>query len=402
MGIEVIKNLKEEVDNLKKELEATKSESEKKVEELQKEFDSKLSERKTAFGEREVVSEKAVEKAKKKAGELYLKSVLMDRPANSFKEFKEVTDIVEKAIKPSDISTWLGEEFSNQVVEELELNLKVEGLFDKIKMPANRSTFSIPARTEDAKAYLIAPASDAIESAINGSKVSFETKRIKTLLSVADQADQEMVTAIVDLVRKELVRSLLRAGEQAIIDGDTSISDANDVRKAFDGLLKMAKDAGNKVDAGGNAVTLSVIASVRKLLKKYGLNPADLVLLTPVNVAYQLLDLPEVQTIDKYGQMATLVKGEIARIYGMPIIPSEYIPTDLDENGDHSSDKNYTAVLLVNKSYFLVADRGNISIEKDRNITSSVNLFVGYRDFDFKKVAVNATPVSAIVDVPSN
>jgi len=401
MGIEVIKNLKAEVDNLKKELEATKTASEKKVEELQKEFKGKLEERKTSFSLDSGVSEKAVEKAKKKAGDLYLKAVLMDRPASSFNEFKEVSDVVEKAIKPSDITNWLSEEFSNQVLEELELNLKVEGLFDKIRMPENRSTFSIPAKTENAKAYLIAPANDAIESAINGDKVSFATKRIKTLLSIADQADQEMVTAIVDLVRKELVRSLLRASEQAIIDGDASISDANDVRKAFDGLLKYAKGAGNKVDAGGNAVTVSLLNSVRRIIGKYGLNPTDLVLLTPVNVAYQLLEMPEVQTIDKYGQMATLIKGEIARIYGMPIIPSEYIPTDLDANGDHADDGDKTAVLLVNKNYFLVADRGNITVEKDRNITSSVNLFVGYRDFDFKKVAVNATPVSAIVNVPS-
>jgi len=402
MGIEVIKTLQKEVETLKQEVEATKTNAEKQVEDLQKEFDSKLTERKTAFGEKETVSETEVKAVKQKAGDLYLKSVLMGRPVTEFTEYKGIADIVEKTIKPSDIGSWLGEEFSNQVVEELELNLKVENIFDKVKMPDNRSTFSIPARTENAEAYLIAPAQNAIESAINGGKISFQTNRIKTLLSIADQSDQEMVTAIVDLVRKELIRSLLRASEKAIIDGDTTITDVNDVRKAFDGLLKMAKDAGNKVDAGGGAITRGMINNARKLLAKYGLNPADLVLVTPVNVAYQMLEMDGVETIDKYGSMATLVRGEIARIYGMPIIPSEYVPTDLDSNGDHASGGDKTAVLIVSKNYFLVADRGNIAIEKDRNISSSVNMFVGYRDFDFKKVAVNSTPVSAIVNIPSN
>ena len=402
MGIEVIKTLQKEVETLKQEVEATKTNAEKQVEDLQKEFDSKLTERKTAFGEKETVSETKMKSVKQKAGDLYLKSVLTGRPVSDFKEYKGIADIVEKAIKPSDITAWIGEEFSNQVVQELELNLKVEGLFNKIKMPENRGTFSIPARTENAQAYLIAPAQDAIESAIQGGKISFQTNRVKTLLSVADQSDQEMVTAIVDLIRKELTRSLLRASEKAIIDGDTATADGNDVRKAFDGLLISAENAGNKVDAGGNPITKEMINNARKLLGVYGLNPADLVLIAPVNVAFELLEMDGVETVDKYGAMATLVKGEIARIFGIPIVYSEYVPADLNNTGAHASDGTFTAVLLVNKNYFLVADRENISIEKDRSISSSVDIFVGYRDLDFKKIAVNATPVSAIIDTPAS
>jgi hypothetical protein len=402
MGIEVITTLQKEVEALKKELEATKTDAEKKVEELKKEFESKWTERKTAFDNENKVDDRVVKTAKEKAVDLYLKSKLLGRPAETFNEFKEIAPVIEKAIKPTDIASWLAEEFSNKVLEEMELDLKVEGLFQRIRFPQNRETFSIPAKTDVAKAYLIAPGEDAIESAIAGSKVSFQTKRIKTLLGVTDQADQEMVVAITRLVRQELVKALARASEDAIVAGDTSISNSNDPKKAFDGLLKYAKAAGNKVDAGGNAVTASLVAQARKLLGKYGIRVSDLAIIAPVNVAFQMLELPEVLTIDKYGAKATILTGEIGKLFGMPIIVSEYIPTNLDANGDVAEDGDKTAVLLVNTNYFMVADRGNIGVETERKAVSSTTLYVGYRDFDFKKVAVNSTPVSAIVNVASN
>jgi HK97 family phage major capsid protein len=295
----------------------------------------------------------------------------------------------------------LAEEFSNQVMEELELDLKVESLFTKIRMPNNRSTFSIPAKTEKASAYLIAPGDDAIESALNGSKISFATKRLKTLLGVTDQADQEMVTAIINLVKQELVKSLARASEDAIVMGDTSIDDSNSPKKAFDGLLKLAKDAGNKVDAVGNAINVDAIAKARKVLGVYGIRPADVVIVAPVDVAYQMLTLQEVITVDKYGAKATLLTGEIGRIFGMPIVVTEYIPNTLDANGDDGSGDGHdkTAALLVNKNYFAVADRGQIGLETERKAVSSTTLYVAYRDIDFKKLCVNNTPVSAIVNI---
>ena len=401
MGIEVISTLQKEVDNLKKELESSKTENEKKTEELRKEFEGKMTERKTAFEEKDVFGDREIEKAKKDGGNLFLKSMLLGKDPKELKEFKQIANVVEKALKPADISSWLAEEFSNQVLEEMELDLKVENLFTKIKMPKNRETFSIPAKTEKAQAYLIAPGDDAIESAINGSKVSFQTTRIKTLLGVTDQADQEMVTAVVGLVKKELVTSIARASEEALVMGDKSITDSNDVKKAFDGLLTYAKAAGNKVDAGGNGISEANIAAARKLLGKYGLKPNDVVIVAPVDVAYQMLTLPDVITVDKYGAKATLLTGEIGRLYGMPLVVTEYIPNNLNASGDvdTATPGTMTATLLVNKNYFATADRNNIGIETERKAVSSSTLYVAYRDMDFQKLAINSTPVAAIVDI---
>jgi hypothetical protein len=400
MGIEVISSLQKEVEALKKQMEDTKTAEEKKYEELKKELEVVSTERKTNF-DNEAFSKDEVANAKVKGAELHLKSILTGRDVASFEEFKGIADIVEKAIKPADVPSWLAEEFSNSILEELKVDLKVENLFSKITMPVNRNTFSIPAKVGEAQAYLIAPGDDAIESAISASKVSFQTKRIKTLIGLTDQADFETVTAIVDLVRNELIRSIARSTEKALIMGDSAGTDPNDVTKAFDGLLKYATTAGNVVDNGGGAITADKIAAVRKVLGVYGINLADVAILAPVDVAFQMIELDEVITVDKYGPSATILTGEIGKLWGMPIVVSEYISHTLKADGTPGTPgtDDKTAVLVVNKEYFAVADRGSVGVETERKAVSSSTLYVGYRDIDFNSVAVNATPVAALTNV---
>lgn len=400
MAIEAIEKMSKEIEGLKGQIESQKTDAEKQLAELQKEFDGKLADRKTTFEEKTVDAD-AVAKAKKDGSNLYLKSVLTGRPMDSFAEFKDIASVVEKAIKPADISSWLSEEFSGQMLTKLEAELMVEPLFAKLTMPANRNQFSIPGRSTDAIAYLIAPGADAIESTIAAGKVTFATQRIKTLVSVTDQADQEAVVAVMDLVKQELVSSLARASEKSIIAGNTAVTDANDVRKAFDGLLKIAVGAGNVVDGAG-AISAAGLLAARKKLGVYGLNLADLAVIAPVKIAFDMLGLPEVTTVDKYGMAATILTGEIGKVYGMPVIASAYLPENLDAGGvvdDVAPEGTKTAVLVVNRRFFAVADRGTLGLEEERKAVSSSTLYVGFRDMDFRKLSIVATPVAAIVNL---
>jgi N4-gp56 family major capsid protein len=399
MAIEAIDKMAKELETLKLEMAESKSASEKQLEELHKEL-GVMAERKTSF-EEIVVSDKEIANAKELGANLHLKSILTGRPVESFSEYKDMASLVEKAIKPADISSWLSEEFSGQMLTKLDAELMIEPLFTKLQMPANRNQFSIPGRSTDALAYLIAPGADAIESTIAAGKVTFATSRIKTLVSVTDQADQEAVVAVMDLVKQELVYSLARASEKGIIGGDTTFTDANDVRKAFDGLLKIAVAAGMTVDGGATAMSAAKALAARKKLGVYGLNLTDLAIIAPVNVAYDMLGIAEVMTVDKYGQAATILTGEIGKLYGMPIVASSYIPSNLTALGvvDSVTPGTKTAVLVVNKRFFGIADRGTIGLEEERKAVSSSTLYVGYRDLDFKKLSIVATPVVAIVNL---
>lgn len=331
-----------------------------------------------------------VKALKKSAADLYLKSVLLGTTPDNLPEYKKVVELAEKSIVPTDVTAWLAEEFSNDLIERLEVERQVENLFSRFQMPANRNTFSIPAKTQDIVAYLIAPDQAAIASAISGDKVSFATQRLKALVAITDQADQESVTALVAIARQSLIESIMRAMEEAIINGDTTTTDANNVRKTFNGLRKLALDAGVFVDGGGDAIAAADIVNARKLLGAYGQNINDLAIIAPLSVAYDMLKLPEALTIDKYGSRATFVTGEIGKVYGIPVIPSAYVPENLTAAGveDTVTPGTLTEVLVVNTAYFAVADRGNITVEQDRNISTSANIYVAHRDVDFKPLTV--------------
>ena len=92
--------------------------------------------------------------------------------------------------------------------------------------------------------------------------------------------------------------------------------------------------------------------------------------------------------MDKYGAEATVFKGEVGKIGGVPVIVSEYVGEDVTDAGivDDITPGVLTSILLVNKRFFAVADRGTVGFEQDRNIRSTTDMFVGYRDINFQKL----------------
>lgn len=399
MGIEIIKELEGTVKSLRAELTAEKDARKVELEDLKKELEASFAERKTEF-DQTIITEKDLDAARKKGIDMHLQAIMMGQPITEMRGYKEVADVIEKAIIPADVTSWLAEEFSNAILMDLELDLKVEALFPKITMPENRNEFSIPAVIDNVQAYLIAPGDDAVASAIASAKVTFATKRIKTLVGVTDQADHETVTMMTELVKQRLVKALAKASEDSIINGDTTIATANDPRKAFDGLLKMALDAGLTADGGGVAPTAAKIMEGRTKLGVYGVNISDLTILCDFQTGFKILELDEVKTVDKYGPAATILVGEIGKIWGIPIVISEYIRHDLDADGtDTTGTGALTVMLFVNRGYFATADRGAVSVETERQAVSSTNLYVGFRDLDFKKTSATATPVSALINV---
>ena len=392
MGIKKIDELEKALDQLKKELEVKEKEFQEKLEAVQKT-------RKTAFSAKD--EKENIDALKAMAADMHFKSVLLGKDISEMPGYKELSEklATKSIIVPADLPNWAYEQFSTRLLEELEPELKLESLFPHIRIPDGVSSFSIPGVVDNTKAYLIAPAQDAIQSAIASAKVTFQTDRIKTLVGVADQAYQESVTALAQIVRDRLIMSIVKATEELIVLGDKTIADANDVKKADDGLLKLAKDAGNVVDNGGGAITAQILMEARKKLGLYGANLSEVVIIAPLEVAYQMISLPEVVSVDKYGANATILKGELGRIWGMPIVVTDYLPTNLQADGTNDGSGDKTAVLVANPNYFVVADRGGITFETERKAVSSTDLYVGFRDIAFGNIAINSTPVVAVTNV---
>ena len=330
------------------------------------------------------------------------------------KGFDDVKGIIAtRAINPADLPNWLAEQFTNDLVERMTLLANVEKLFKHYTIPANAESLSVAQKKDKIRAYLIAPSTDAINSAIQSAKVTFQAKRLVALTTSSDQASDETIVALVDILKQDIAEALVYAMENAIINGDTSTgddningstigNDINDQTKVFNGLRKITElrnaTTTSKVDFGGN-VTYANFLAMRKLMGKEGINQSDLVYIVSPSTYHNMLQpgaFPEMLTVEKFGPNATIVKGHIGYINMIPVIVTELIPETLDANGKEAGDTK-TVALLVNTTYFATASRGNAGYEKDRNIVSAVNLFTGYRDVDFKELSGGLDIVSSVV-----
>jgi len=383
-----------------------------KLEALQAEVDAGFAERKSKV--ETVITSEMDKEIRGKASDLHLLSVITGKNIADIKGFDDVKEIAERAMIPrlpsavagaTDLPEWLGEQFANDLLERVQVLANAEALFPKYTMPANTEVFSIPQKTDNTKAYLIAPAADAVESALTSGKVSFQTKRLITFAIVSDQASDETVLALLEVVKQDIAESLVKAMENAIINGDTDATgsningatvgaDAKDQTKAFDGLRKLS--TGNTVTFGG-LPTYANIVKMRKQMGNYGVAMNNLVYIVSPSTYFNLTLIPELLTMDKYGDKATVFTGEVAKLGGVPVIVSEYVGENLTAAGivDDASPGTATAILLVNTKFFAVADRGSVGFEQDRSIRTTSDMFIGYRDIDFKKL-YNTNQVSCI------
>ena len=101
---------------------------------------------------------------------------------------------------------------------------------------------------------------------------------------------------------------------------------------------------------------------------------------SPEMLVSQLLGLDEVITVDKLGPQATILSGQIASIFGMPIVVSRYMGADLHTDGLFTGANNQTGYVIFNKSSYYLYERRGIVLEQDKNITAgAINLVATYR-----------------------
>jgi hypothetical protein len=110
---------------------------------------------------------------------------------------------------------------------------------------------------------------------------------------------------------------------------DTAGSEQNDYLLSQNGLRKLA---GTKVSVSGT-FALSHLRSAINQLGVHADNRDELSLIVPRNLEVQLMGFTELQTVDKYGAGATILSGELGRIYGIRVFATGTIPTNLNWTG---------------------------------------------------------------------
>lgn len=287
--------------------------------------------------------------------------------------------------------------FSRTFFEEVMVNLAVADLHETIDMPQN--PYKFPIVYHDEMGYLVSENTantfteinaDVSSSNMTGA-IQLDAKKLAAKIRISEEIVEDSIIPVADVARKRLTTAIAKAIETAIINGDTAathmdadVTSASDPRKAFDGYRKIANNGTAKIDGGGTAINADTIINARALMGKYGLNPNELAFVCSVTTYLKdLINLkdssgnPLVITRDKYGAQATILTGEMGKIFGIPIVPSAFVREDLNASGVYDgTTKNTTIGLIVYRPGFIIGKRREATIRSAREVQTDQTIIV--------------------------
>jgi len=305
---------------------------------------------------------------------------------------------------------WVPTMVSSQFLEEFELDRQVVDQFKSLNMPS--SPYDVPVQTDVTIARRQAESASA---AANISSVNFGTSKLTLLaqklvehMDLPEELNEDSAPEILALVRYEVATAQARAWETAILNGDDSgthmdndITGVVDARTTWKGLRKLAVANSATVNFSAAAVTTANLRAMRTLMGKFGVSERNLAWIVSSKIYQQMLALPEVSTVEKFGPMATILRGALAAIDGIPIVISGFARDDLAATGVNTlaGPNTFSSALLVNRTRFMFGTRRPMRVRAAIDPTPPGDRWILASSWrgDFKGHAQSATETSVVL-----
>lgn len=185
-------------------------------------------------------------------------------------------------------------------------------------------------------------------------EMTFSTFKLAAKIFMTDETEEDAVLPLLPILRRHLIESHAKAIENAFMNGTGS-----GVPK---GLLKFAADDSRAITTPAKAdgsvkVTALEISKLRRHLGRYGYNVNKLTLIVSLDAYYDLLEDPEWQDVNQVGEASVKLQGQVGRIYGMPVVISEYFPAK-------AVGTEYAVIVYTDN--FVVPRQRQLTVEKER------------------------------------
>ncbi len=305
----------------------------------------------------------------------------------TYQNFMSDTEEVRKAMSigaADEGFDWIPTGFSADLIDIFHLSLVVANLHPKFTIPAKMTSWTVPGTSTDLKAYRTTVASSDSPTKFRAStrktrKLTFTPEKLTAATLFDVELEEDSIIPVLPNLKVNIAEALMRATEDTIINGDTSGSmdvtdmhgdsvDGESPSRMWRGYRQFITDHGSvRLDGNGGA-TFGGMLTVMRNMGKYAVSIRNLAWVTGVNGYFDaFLGLAKVQTIDLYGRNATVLKGELAKFMGIPIIVSEQQRQDLKTttgvSGGASSGFNDTSAQLVYKPGHALGVKRKITVE---------------------------------------
>ena len=292
--------------------------------------------------------------------------------------------------------------FSTNIYEEMEQQLVIAPMFDRIQVDAK--TFRVPVADEDTDDFVAQFASGTYATGVGDttnvptsnqqaiSSVDFTPHKFMVTTHLAKDEEEDTILPLIDFLRRAATRRLSRSLDKAILRGTGALTGftANPATTAtyasvIKGLVTMTNQVATdgltvRTADGSTKASAANIAAARAKMGKYGLQLGDhLVYLTTIEGYNELVTTSDFRTVDKFGPNATYLTGSVGAIYGIPVVITEF----LDNVGSNSADIG----ALVYKPGWMIAERRGIEIESEYEPRQQVTAMYMSSRLDFKALS---------------
>ncbi len=288
---------------------------------------------------------------------------------------------------------WIPDEFKTELYQTFQVPRGLRALLPSVQM--ERETLLIPKLSRGGRPYIKGVATDDLAkyqaSTIETAQKTVRAKGLATLMNIDDAAGEDSAFAIIPALSRQIAQDLEDAFEDCMINGDTaathqdaisswnirerwgasSLGSASDHRRLFLGMRAAAKDKGSDVDA--STFTFAKFMSVVSELGELAVGN-KICVVSPEALVANFLQLSQVVTLEKFGNQATILSGQLASLAGIPVVMSRFMSADMAASGLYAAGTapaDYkTGFLIFNTDSWYQYVRRQITIESDKDIAS--------------------------------
>jgi len=299
---------------------------------------------------------------------------------------------------------FIPDQFISDLYQEFQVPKRLRGLLNRVE--AERNTLLIPRLNRGGRPYIKgeitvdSPLSQYTTSTASTGQKTINIKGLACSYVIDDAFAEDSAIAVLPILSQQIVQDIEDAFEDCMINGDTAathqdtiaswnirnrwgasgLGGSADHRRAFVGMRAAANDQAN-LDVSGTAsgVTASEILGGLSSLGELGAGNIVMVC-SPEFMLKHLMGLTEVQTLDVFGPQASIVNGQIASVFGVPVVMSRFMSADLASTGLYTGSGSQTGYLLFNTSSWYLYERRGIVLEQQKDISAgAIRLVATYR-----------------------
>lgn len=248
--------------------------------------------------------------------------------------------------------------FSQRILRDMQKLMVVGTMFEELPMTSKLLTMMIEPDSQlatwvDAPTYgTDATTGNEIKAELT--ETTFRTFKLASKAYMTDETEEDAIVALLPIIRRHLIESHVKAIETAFMTG-------NGTAKPL-GLLKMAEADGTNIATaakydGTVKVTAKEIHKLRRALGQHGLDLSKLALIVSMDAYYDLLEDEEWQDMSQVGDASLKLQGQVGRIYGLPVVVSNYFPAK-------AASAEYC--VIVYRDNFVVPRQRQITVERER------------------------------------